>query len=315
MVVLFCSNRPLGRAENITALWDAWDGEKRFSKLDSGGSKDVKHAEGHFSLVVTDEFTPPVEGKKTTKVIMVTHGIAGGKTYGLDQPYPYISRQQALDYVIAPGEKMRGLMAQQCGVSIENVLPLGMPRTDAYFTDDVFGLFHDGKLAKRVYLYAPTYRNRMEQPYPDIDFSLLDDLLTDGEILLVKRHMVGGISKAKGYRRIVDVSAYEPTTPYLLACDALITDYSSIMFDAHIANKPVVLFTKENDRYIDGRGMYFDYPSFYSSRHATDEYELVRMLRAADKPMGIDRKCRATVAGMCDGQSTQRVIEFMRGLL
>ena len=314
-MILFCSNRPLGRAENITALWDAWNGEKRFAKLGKTGFETVKRAEGVFDLVVTDEFIPPVVNKKTCKTVMITHGIAGGKTYGLDQPYPYINRAhgRALDYVIAPSEKMRDLMAQQCGVDVEKVIPLGMPRTDAYFTDDVFAIQYQGKYP-RVYLYAPTYRNRIEQPYPNVDIGLLDDLLTDDEILLIKRHMVGGISKVE-CRHIFDVPSYEPTTPYLLACDVLITDYSSILFDAHIANKPVVLFTKPNDRYLTGRGMYFPYPGFYASRYATNEHALIEICRAAFEPLGADIACRETTAALCDGQSIKRVIEFLEGLL
>ena len=315
MVVLFCSNRPLGRAENITALWDAWNGEKRFAKLGHGGAETVKRAEGNFGLIVTDEFIPPVVNKKTCKTVMITHGVAGGKTYGLDQPRPYVSRRttRALDYIIAPSEHMRELMAKQSGVDIEKVIPLGMPRTDAYFTDDVFAIQYRGKFP-RVYLYAPTYRNGIEQPYPDIDIELLDDLLSDDEILLIKRHMVGGISKVE-CRHIFDVPSYEPTTPYLLACDVLITDYSSILFDAHVCKKPVVLFTKQNDRYLQNRGMYFDYPGFYSSRYATNERALIEICRTAFEPLETDIACRETTAALCDGQSTKRVIEFLKGLI
>ena len=314
-MILFCSNRPLGRAENITALWDAWSGEKRFAKLGKSGFETIKRAEGVFGLIVTDEFIPPVVNKKTCKTVMITHGIAGGKTYGLDQPRPYISRAhgKALDYIVAPSEKMRELMAQQCGVDINRVVALGMPRTDAYFTDDVLAIEYQGKFP-RVYLYAPTYRNRIEQPYPNIDIKLLDDLLSDDEILLIKRHMVGGISKVE-CRHIFDVPSYEPTTPYLLACDVLITDYSSILFDAHVAKKPVVLFTKPNDRYLQGRGMYFSYPGFYASRYATNEYALIEICRTAFEPLEADIACRETTAALCDGQSVKRVIEFLEGLL
>ena len=299
--MLFCSSRPLGRAENITALWESWNHEKRFQIL---GKQTPKAAR----LIVTDEFIT-----SNALTVMVTHGIAGGKTYGLDQPRPYYRREAAPDYVIAPSEFMRELMAKQCGIDIERVIPLGMPRTDAYFTDDLNAVEFNGRIV-RTYLYAPTFRNGIERPYPDIDFGLIDHLLTDDELLLIKRHTIGGISKTKGCRHIIDVPAYLPSTPYLLACDVLITDYSSILFDAHVANKPVVLFTKPGDGYLKNRGMYFPYPDFYSSRHATNERGLVEICRSAYEPQAVDIACREKAAGMCDGQSTKRVIEFLEGL-
>ena len=298
--MLFCSNRPLGLAENITALWDSWSHEKRFCKL----GKKLPDAQ----IIVTDELI-----SSSAITVMITHGIAGGKTYGLDQPRPYFRQKNAIDYVIAPSEFMRELMAKQCGIDIERVIPLGMPRTDAYFTDDLKAIEYNGRIV-RTYLYAPTFRNGFERPYPAIDFDLIDGLLTDDEILLIKRHTVGGVPKVKA-RHVVDIPAYLPSTPYLLACDVLITDYSSILFDAHVAKKPVVLFTKPGDVYLQNRGMYFPYPDFYSSRHATNERDLVELCRAAFEPQPADIECREKAAALCDGQSTKRVIEFLEGLL
>ena len=316
MRVLFLGNHPLGRCENITALYESWDGDKEFAVLSRGGRQKAKGAEGRFNVVVCDEFIPPVAGKRYCKTLFVTHGIAGGKTYGLDQkPRPYVTRDhgRALDYIAAPSEHMRGLMARQCGVGIERVIPLGMPRTDAYFPGPVKVAPFDTGDAKRVYLYAPTFRTR--DGYPVIDWQLIDELLGDDELLIVKRHMIIHKTGLHGFRHIIEVSSKEPTTPYLLACDVLITDYSSILFDAHVANKPVVLFAKPDDTYLQTRGMYFPYPDWYSSRFAESERYLVKMLREADKPLEADKACREYAAGMCDGHSTERVIKFIRSIV
>ena len=117
-----------------------------------------------------------------------------------------------------------------------------------------------------------------------------------------------------GYEHIVEIPSGTPTTPFLMGCDVLITDYSSILFDAHVAGKPVVLFTKPGDEYLERRGMYFPYPDWYSSRFADSERSLVQTIREADKPQAVDMACREQAAGMCDGHSTERVIEFIRSL-
>ena len=66
---------------------------------------------------------------------MIGHAINGGKTFGLHQPHPYFSRDKArlLDYVIATSEAMVQLTAEQSGVDVSQVLPLGLPRTDKAF--------------------------------------------------------------------------------------------------------------------------------------------------------------------------------------
>ena len=315
MRVLFLGNHPLGRCENITALYEAWDGDKEFAVLSRGGRDKARDAEGRFNVVVCDEFIPPVKGKRYCKTLFVTHGIAGGKTYGLDQkPRPYITKAhgQGLDYIVAPSEHMRGLMAKQCGVGIERVIPLGMPRTDAYFPGPKRAEPFDAG-GKRVYLYAPTFRARGE--YPDIDWEMIDGLLGDDELLIVKRHMIIHKTSLHGYRHIMEVPSEEPTAPYLMACDALATDYSSILFDAHVANKPVVLFAKPGDTYLQRRGMYKPYPDWYASRFAEAERPLIQMLRDADRPLEADKACREEAAGMCDGHSTERVIEFIRSIV
>ena len=102
-----------------------------------------------------------------------------------------------------------------------------------------------------------------------------------------------------------------PSTPYLMDCDVLITDYSSIMMDAHILQKPVVLFEKKPG-YLETRGMYLEYPGEYSSRYAVTEDELIDLMRTAKNQTETEIRCREKTAGACDGHSTQRVVDLIR---
>ena len=72
MRVLFTSRRPLQRAENIKAIYDAYDGEKTFLQMDLHlriPDADMRD----YDLLVTDEFTAESPGK----VILVGHGMPG----------------------------------------------------------------------------------------------------------------------------------------------------------------------------------------------------------------------------------------------
>ena len=57
-----------------------------------------------------------------------------------------------------------------------------------------------------------------------------------------------------------DVSAYPDVAELYLAADAMVTDYSSTMFDFAITGKPLLFFTYDLDDYRDDlRGFYFDF--------------------------------------------------------
>ena len=309
-MVLFTSGKSLERAENIKAVYDAYDGEKAFIQVNPWKHNPELTSE-RFSLIVTDEFISVSPGK----AIMIGHGISGGKTFGLDQPHPYHNRRNAslLTYVITTSEAMIDITARQSGVDPSRVLPLGMPRTDAYFGVKK-GDGNTFLAGKRSYLYAPTYRGREETSMAFIDWEWIDSQLTDDELLVVKPHMMTKHLLNGEYKHIVEVSSDLPSKPYLIDCDVLITDYSSILMDAHILEKPVVLFEKQ-EGYLATRGMYLEYPKGYASRYCTNEMNLVNLIKNADAPGEEDIRCRQITAAACDGHSTERVVKLIKELL
>ena len=308
--VLFAGTKPLNRAENLKAVFDAYDGEKKFVQVDPWRHH-TEIRSGKYDVMVCDEY--PTESPGTA--ILIGHGFAGGKTGGLDQPYPYMSRKDSelFSYVIASGTWSVPLVANQCSVAENQVLPLGMPRTDAYVGKHK----GDGGTAlarKRAYLYAPTYRTAEETPLPEIDWEWLDGQLTDEEMIAVKPHTMTGTLLKRSYRHIQEIPAYEPSAPYLYDCDVVISDYSTIIFDGYLLEKPSVLFDRRTD-YLRTRGMYLRYPGQYSSRFCQNEPELLENIREASGLTDTERECLRMVADMCDGHATERVCELIRSLV
>ena len=306
-VVLFASTRPLGQAENLKPVYDAYDGPKGFAQLDPWRHHPDIHS-GRYALMVCDEFPTESPGK----IIMVGHGFPGLKFSGLDQPHPYHSRKHAplMDYVISTSRNTRGLMAGYSGVPVSSVLPLGAPRTDAYVGR---GKGDGGTefTARRVYFYLPTWRAAEETPMPDIDWGWLDSQLTDGELIAVRPHPMTGRILRGSYRHIREYPNTAPFTPYLIDCDVVITDYSASMIDGYLLGKPCVLLVKARG-YTRTRGMYLDYPLRYCSRYATNEAELLGLIREADGLTQVERDVTRYIAGACDGHSTERVINLIR---
>lgn len=294
------------RAENMMELFWAYPGEKEYISGHDLNAVNIISS-GKYDLMVIDVF-PVVKPKKA---IMIWHAIQGGKYIGLDQKGSYYKDSMAdlIDYIIVAGSGGVDMFHQCTGVPYSRILPLGMPRTDRYFQQWT-GKPDPGLEWKRIYLYAPTFRGHSDPEMFDIDWQAIDQQLLDDEVLLVKAHPYGHAFNIGSRRHIIQVNEMKPTYDYLQAASVVITDYSSIMFDAYLLDRPVVLFEKEKG-YVQQRGMYMHYPYEYSSRYATTETEMVALARKAHDLKSIDKECRDYVAGMCDGHSLERICRFI----
>lgn len=309
--VLFASDRPLGRCENITAVYDAYDGPKEFVQ---GVGKVVDP--GDWACIVSDEIPPPREKRNRSPIIFIGHGLTGGKSYGVDDTPWWTDGAAHITYAICSSSAGVGIMSGQLDIDESRVLPLGMPRTDAY----VGKRKGDGGTAlanRRAYLYAPTFRGDRNTKLPNVNWAKLDSLLNDGEVLAVKRHMLTHQPLCGNYRHIVELTNTDPSTPFLIDCDVLATDYSSILFDGYLLGKPSVLVTDDMDSYLASRGMYMRYPHEYGSRWLNLEGReaafVDELRRARTVGMGeTESLCLDRVADACDGHSTERVIELIR---
>jgi len=311
--VLFSAFRPIERAENLRAIYEAYDGEKKLVYwFDPNYRSEV--TSGKYDLMVIDDFPSCTPGK----CIVIDHGIHGGKTICMDQPgTPYYNRSVAklITYIVSAGHGTIGIWETATLVPKERIIPLGLPRTDQYIGKKK-GDGHTVLAGKRAYLYVPTFRDKGETPMFELDLDYIDEHLSDNEVFAIKPHpwYYQYVSKnviSKQYKHIIAIPGDEASAPYLFDADVVITDYSSIMFDAYLLNKPVVLFEK-TPGYTETRGMYLKYPWQYSSRWAFNEELLVHTLHHDDlKLTSIEIDCKLHVADMCDGHACERICKLI----
>lgn len=307
--VLFAGTRPYGRAENISALYDYYKGEKKFIELE-WHHRHPDITSGKYDVLVIDEFPSQIP----KKCILLWHAIQGGKYIGFNQPNPYVTEEtfKLIDYIIAAGNEAVPMWQQCTHMPNNKILSLGMPRTDIFINK------HKGDgntllINKYSYLYVPTFRWADETTEFTINYEWLDAQLTDEELFVVKAHTTGHTLLNKSYHHIIEISSQEPSTPYLIDCDVVITDYSSIIFDGYLLNKPSVLYSPNFD-YVNKRGMYMKYPQEYSSKIATNEKELLNLIRSADTLTEVEKECINKVANMCDGHSCERICNLISNL-
>ena len=307
--VLFAGIRPYGRAENVSAIYDAYPGDKKYLHV-YGRNTHSDIINGTGDVLVIDDFPSVSPGK----CIMIWHAIQGGKYIGYDQPNCYINEEsmRAVDYIIAAGHGAVEMWEKCCRFPKDRILPLGLPRTDQYIGKKK-GDGHTILADKVAYLYVPTFRWSPEPPMFDVDYEWLDKQLTDNELFVVKSHVVGKKLLDREYEHIIEISKDEPSAPYLYDCDVVITDYSSIIFDGYLLGKPAVLFEKKPG-YVSMRGMYMKYPDEYCTNYATNETDLLYHIRGEAYFPGlgsIEQKCVERVADMCDGHSCERIVKLI----
>ncbi|MET9297064.1 CDP-glycerol glycerophosphotransferase family protein [Streptomyces sp. NPDC003077] len=171
----------------------------------------------------------------------------------------------------------------------------------------------DGTIAL---LYAPTHRDHEAGFVPRLDLAALAERLGPGYTLLVRAHYFydgsADLARHQADGRIVDVSGHPSIERLALASDALITDYSSVMFDYANLNRPIVTYADDWEVYSAVRGVYFDLPAEGPGAVATTPEELAEVFRSgAWEDEAAARRLAQFRERFCefdDGRAAERVV-------
>lgn len=113
-----------------------------------------------------------------------------------------------------------------------------------------------------VLTFAPTFRGECNG-VDNLNFSVLLDRLQEKTgkrwCALSRQHYKVKISDSWSKDpRIVNASSYPEMQDILLVSDIVISDYSSLVGDYVLLNRPVILYVPDLEEYKSGRGLYFD---------------------------------------------------------
>ena len=119
-------------------------------------------------------------------------------------------------------------------------------------------------------MYAPTWRNKHKTTFfPFADFSLnrLEDFLEKHKMIICLRTHQLDINNATNYtacKRILLLN--EDKVADIMAIlnifDGLISDYSGIIFDFLLLDRPIILLPYDESEYISERNVNFDFELF-----------------------------------------------------
>lgn len=148
------------------------------------------------------------------------------------------------------------------------ILEFGSPKSDVFYenmdlTEKKVRTFF-GLEEEKIFLYAPTFRSDGNLECYDMNYKTVLRTLQEcwggkWKILLRLHPNIQFLQNTMEYdENVLNASAYPDMNELIVACDVLVTDYSSSMFDGLEANKIVLLYASDISIYAQDRGFYFD---------------------------------------------------------
>jgi CDP-glycerol glycerophosphotransferase len=292
------------------------------------GSRAYYRTIARAKYLINNATFPPEVVKRPGAVHVQTHHGTPLKTMGLDQPkFPAstatfdaarMRRNIAKwDFSVTANRHTTLLWDRQFPIRGET-LETGYPRNDrlALATErDVAAARAELGLApgERVVLYTPTHREWHATFTPVLDVDALAEALGPDTRVLLRGHYFYGLAGFPPlHPRVVDVSAFPAVETLYLAADALITDFSSVMFDYAVLDRPLIIFAPDWEIYRAVRGVTFDLETEHPGTFTRTFDELVAAFRTGQvdsaEAAAARARFRARFCSLEDGHAAERVV-------
>ena len=289
-------------------------------------------------VVVVDDFTPilnEVWAMDHRILIQLWHACGAFKTFGFTRvgkdggPNQTSTNHRYYNYAIVSSDEIRRFYAEGFGIDVKNVKALGVPRTDDFFKESYKSEIR-AKLYeqypqlkdKKVILFAPTFRGNGAGTahFPFDKFSVKDVLSKLGEeyMIIIKHHPFVEMKHpvdASVKDRVLDLSTESEINDLLFITDLLITDYSSVIFEASLLNIPMLFYAFDLEDYVVNRDFYYPFKNFVPGKIVRNVDQIVESIGQEDYEQEKVETFKHRFFDQLDGKSSERVADFIMNLL
>ncbi len=291
---------------------------------------------------VSDYYLPAFANnpRKGSRLVQLWHGCGAFKKWGYSTKesswglkgdlFTKYNVHQTYTDIITSSEYVNPIYAEAFNADLSKVRALGVARTDVFFDDgfikektaEVYEKYNIDK-SKKIILWAPTYRgDSLQKSHNEItlDIEKMYNEFKDDYVLLIKLHphLVKGFNAQTFVPDYMKSFAIKPHPGYpienlLCAADILISDYSSLIFEYALLEKPMIFYAYDLEEYESSRAFYYEYRSFVPGKIVTDTDGLIdtisRIRHGYDKKKIAEFKDKFMSA--CDGKSAKRIFDEM----
>lgn len=275
--------------------------------------------------------------RKGTKIYQLWHACGAFKKFGMStaelifgdnrkslEKYPNYGN---LSYVTVSSPEV--IWAYEEAMNLKDtktqVVATGVSRTDVFY-DQHF--IEQSKAAvysvcpaaenKKIILYAPTFRGRVAKAEsPDcLDIPAMKRALGDEYVLLIKHHPFVKqlpVVPEDCADFAMDVTKSLEIDQLLCASDVCVSDYSSLIFEYSLFERPMIFFAYDLDDYFDWRGFYYNYDELTPGPVVKETEEIIDYIRHLD--VRFDQAqvhaFKEKFMSSCDGHATDRIMALV----
>lgn len=273
--------------------------------------------------------------KEEVTLIQLWHACGAFKTFGFSRlgrdsflnQGSYNHRQY--DYVIVSSKEVVPYYAEGFGVSIDKIIPLGSPRCDLLKNEQHINLFKrkfykemPELKGKKILLFAPTFRGggmgNCHYPVEKFEIDKLFSQLDDDWCVVVKMHPYLNERPSYSVRysdRVFDMSTSYDINDLLFVSDLLVTDYSSVIFEASIVNVPMLFYAFDLNEYSRDRDFYCNFSAFVPGKIVLTMDEMIEAINSSDYNSELIAPFKERFFDNTAGRATDNVVRFTKELL
>lgn len=275
-----------------------------------------------------------VKKKKGTTLIQLWHACGAFKTFGFSRFHKasnlqlYSANHRQYDYAIVSSDKVTDFYAEAFGINRDKVKALGSPRcdilTDMTYRENIkedFYRNYPNLIGKKLLLFAPTFRGGGNGNcyYPKDKFNVdkVLDILGDEWAIIIKLHPYLTEKFAcseKNRDRMVDCSDRD-INDILSVTDFLVTDYSSVIFEASIFEIPMAFYTFDLEEFIETRDFYYDFKSFVPGPIVFTDDELAELIKSGGGNLKAVREFKRHAFGASLGNACANIRKLTEQIL
>ena len=275
--------------------------------------------------------------RKGTKIYQLWHACGAFKKFGMStaelifgdnrkslEKYPNYGN---LSYVTVSSPEV--IWAYEEAMNLKDtktqVVATGVSRTDVFY-DQHF--IEQSKAAvysvcpaaenKKIILYAPTFRGRVAKAEsPDcLDIPAMKRALGDEYVLLIKHHPFvkqPPVVPEDCADFAMDVTKSLEIDQLLCASDVCVSDYSSLIFEYSLFERPMIFFAYDLDDYFDWRGFYYNYDELTPGPVVQETEEIIDYIRHLEARFDQAQvhAFKEKFMSSCDGHATDRIMALV----
>ena len=284
-------------------------------------------------VIFCDDFHPylyKVRLRPEQRLVQLWHACGHFKTVGfgrvgtLDAGAPFTNNHRTYTDVIVASDSDVPYYAEAFGILDDKIRPLGIPRHDWLLNPNwqdqrrqEFQTKFPKAAGKKVIVFAPTFRGSGKRSayyeYGRWDFEKLAQFCRDNSYYFIfKLHPF--ITEpvplpADSDDVFADGTPIREINDILPSTDVLITDYSSVVYEASLLDIPTLYFAYDLEDYVSTRDFYTPYESFVSGPIVRTFDELLRHIKEEDFDLDRLQAFKTNNFKYHDSNSCDRIID------